>query len=57
MHVRDLVLIYENTFMQHLGNFRMHWLEPYVIQHVIETSVAQLETLNEEFFGGMVNGS
>jgi hypothetical protein len=35
----------------------MHWLGPYVIQHVTETGVAQLETLNGEVFGGMVNGS
>jgi hypothetical protein len=35
----------------------MHWLGPYVIKHVTETGVAQLETLNGEFLGGMVNGS
>jgi hypothetical protein len=34
----------------------MHWLGPYVIQHVTEASVAQLETLNGESLGGMVNG-
>jgi hypothetical protein len=28
-----------------------------VIKHVTEASVAQLETLNEEVLGGMVNGS
>jgi hypothetical protein len=28
-----------------------------VIQHVTKTGVAQLETLNGEVLGGMVNGS
>jgi hypothetical protein len=35
----------------------MHWLGPYVIKQVMETGVAQLETLNGELLGGMVNGS
>jgi hypothetical protein len=35
----------------------MHWLGPYVIQHVTEVGVVQLETLNGEVLGGMVNGS
>jgi hypothetical protein len=35
----------------------MHWLGPYVIQHVMEAGVAQLETLNGEPLGDMVNGS
>jgi hypothetical protein len=46
--VGDLVLLYDNKFMQHLGKFKMHWLGPYVIQHVTEIGVAQLETLNGE---------
>jgi hypothetical protein len=55
--VGDLVLLYDNKFMQHPGNFRMHWLGPYVIQQVTETGVAELETLNGEVLRGMVNGS
>jgi hypothetical protein len=35
----------------------MHWLGPYVIQHVTKAGVSQLETLNGEALGGMVNGS
>jgi hypothetical protein len=35
----------------------MHWLGPYVIKHVTEAGVVQLETLNGEVLGGMVNGS
>jgi hypothetical protein len=38
--VGDLILLYDVKFMQHLWKFRMHWLGPYVIQHVIETGVA-----------------
>jgi hypothetical protein len=38
--VGDLVLIYDNKFMQHPWKFRMHWLGPYVIQHVTEIGVA-----------------
>jgi hypothetical protein len=34
--VGDLVLLYNNKFMQHIGKFRMNWLGPYVIQHVME---------------------
>ena len=35
----------------------MHWLGPYVIKHVMEAGVVQLETLNGESLGDMVNGS
>jgi hypothetical protein len=52
-----MVLLYDNKFMQHLGTFRMHWLGPYVIQHITETGVSQLETLDGEVMEEMVNGS
>ena len=55
--VGDLVLLHDNKFMQHPWKFRMHWLGPYVIQQLIETFDAQLETLNGEVLEGMVNGS
>jgi hypothetical protein len=35
----------------------MHWLGPYVINHVTKAGFMQLETLNGEFLRGMVNGS
>jgi hypothetical protein len=35
----------------------MHWLGPYVIKHVMEVGVVELETLNGEALGGMVNRS
>jgi len=54
--VGDLVLLYYNKFMQHLGKFRMHWLGPYVIKYMIEAGVVQLEKLNGEVLGQMVNG-
>jgi hypothetical protein len=55
--VGDLVLLYDNKFMQHPGKFRMHWLGPYVIKEVTEAGVAQLETLNGEALKGHVNES
>jgi hypothetical protein len=57
IQVGDLVLLYDNKSMQHQGKFQVHLLGPYVIQHVTEEGVAQLETLNGEVLGGMVNGS
>jgi hypothetical protein len=41
--------------MQHPRKFLMHWLGPYVIQHVTEVGFAKLETLNGESLGGKVN--
>jgi hypothetical protein len=55
--VGDLVFLYDNKFMQHPGKFRMHWLGPYVIKYVTEAGVVQLEMLNGEVLGGLVNGS
>jgi hypothetical protein len=39
----DLVLLYDNKFLQHPGKFRMHWLGPYMIRYVTEAGVVQLE--------------
>jgi hypothetical protein len=36
---RDLVLLYENKFLQHLGKFQMHWLGIYVIRFVADAGV------------------
>jgi hypothetical protein len=55
--VGDLVLLYENKFMQNPRKFRMHWLGPYVIKYMTKVGVVQLETLNGEFLEGLVNGS
>jgi hypothetical protein len=32
----DLVLIYDNKSIQHLGKIRMHWLGPYEVKNVID---------------------
>jgi hypothetical protein len=45
----DLVLVYDNKFMKHPGNFRTHWLRPYEVAHVTEGGVAQLKTLKGEW--------
>jgi hypothetical protein len=56
-HIGDLVLLYDNKFLQHFGKFQMNWLGPYVIRFVTEVGVVQLEKLNGEIMEGLVNGS
>jgi len=34
----------------------MHWLDPYIIKHIIDGGEVQLEKLNEEIVQGRVNG-
>ena len=53
----DLVLLYDNKFMKHLGKFRTHWLGPFEVAYVTEGGVAQLKTLKGEWKDGLVNGS
>jgi hypothetical protein len=36
----DLVLVYDNEFMKHLGKFTIHWLGPYEVFYVIEGGVS-----------------
>jgi hypothetical protein len=36
----DLVLVYDNKFMKHPGNFMIHWIGPYEFSYVIEGGVA-----------------
>jgi hypothetical protein len=31
----ELVLLYDNKFLQHPRKFHMHWLGPYVIRYMI----------------------
>jgi hypothetical protein len=49
--VGDLILLYDNKFMQHPGKFRMHWLGPYMIKYVTKAGVVQLETLKGDSLG------
>jgi hypothetical protein len=41
----DLVLLYDNKFLQHPGKFRMHWLGPYEVKYVIDGGSVQLKDL------------
>ena len=52
----DLVLLYNNKFVQFLGKFCMHWLGPYQVRHVTEGGVASLERLDGTMLPTMVNG-
>jgi hypothetical protein len=44
--IRDLVLLYYNKYLQHIGKFQMHWLGLYVIQQIIEIGAMGLGTLD-----------
>jgi hypothetical protein len=41
----DLVLFYENKYLQHTGKFRMHWLGTYEVNYVIDGGYVQLKDL------------
>jgi hypothetical protein len=41
----DLVLMYDNKSIQHLGKLRMHWLGPYKVKLFIDGGVIQLKDL------------
>jgi hypothetical protein len=41
----DLVLMYDNKSIQHLGKLRMHWLGPYEVKTVTDGGVVQLKDL------------
>jgi hypothetical protein len=53
----DLVLLYDNKFLQHLGKFRMHWLGSYEMKYVIDGGFVQLKELTGTKLQGMMNGS
>ena len=53
----DLVLMYDNKFARFPGKFRMHWLGPYQVKHVIEGGDSSLATLDGIMMPTMVNGS
>jgi hypothetical protein len=53
----DLVLLYDNKFLQHPGKFRMHWLGPYEVKYVTDGGSVQLQDLTGVKLKGMVNGS
>jgi hypothetical protein len=52
----DLVLLYDNKFMKHLGKFRICWLGTFKVAYVIEGGDVQLNILNGEWKEGLVNG-
>jgi hypothetical protein len=53
----DLVLLYDNKYLQHPGKFRMHWLGPYEIKSITDGGVVQLQDLIGKEMQGLVNGS
>jgi hypothetical protein len=53
----DLVLVYDNKSLQHLGKLRMHWLGPYEVNIVTDGGVVQLKDLGGTELIRMINGS
>jgi hypothetical protein len=53
----DLVLLYDNKYLQHPGKFRMHWLGPFEIKFVTDAGAMQLQDLAGKEVQGLVNGS
>jgi hypothetical protein len=51
----DLVLLYDNKFLQHPGNFGMHWLGPYEVKNVTYGESVQLKELGGIKLKGMIN--
>jgi hypothetical protein len=55
--VGDMVLLYDNKYLQHPGKLRMHWLWPYEVKFVIYGVVVHLNVLEGKEIQRMVNGS
>jgi hypothetical protein len=53
----DLVLLYDNRYLQHPGKFKMHWLGPYQVEAITNGGVVQLKDLAGKNLRGLVNGS
>jgi hypothetical protein len=53
----DIVLVYDNKFLQHPGKFKMHWLGPYEVKTIIDGGVVLLKYLGGTELKGMINGS
>jgi len=43
----NMVLLYDSKFLKYLGKFWMHWLGPYVIQHITDGGTVQLKNLDD----------
>jgi len=55
--VGNLVLLYDSKFLKHPGKLRTHWLGPFVIHSITEAGAVQIENLQGELHGELVNGS
>ena len=52
-----LILLYDSKFVKFPGKFKMHWLGPYIIKHIIDVGTIQLVKLNGELIEERINGS
>ena len=53
----DLVLLYDNKFMKHLGKLQMHWLGPYIVHSITSGGAVQLQQLDGAVLPTFINGS
>lgn len=53
----DWALLYDGKYFKHPGKLWMHWLGPFVIQSIPDARAIQLDTLQGELYGGLINGS
>ena len=56
-HPSYFTLLYDNKFLKHPGKIFTHWLGPYVVIHVTDGHVVQLQYLAGTPFDWLVNGS
>jgi hypothetical protein len=52
----DMVLLYDNKYLQHPWKFRMHWLGTYEIKSITDGGVVQLQNLTGKEMQGLLNG-
>ena len=55
--IGDLVLLYDNKFLKHLGKIRTHWSGPYVVEYVTDGGAIKLQMLDGTPLEKLVNGS
>jgi hypothetical protein len=51
----DLVLLYDNKYLQHPGKFKMHWLGPCQVEAITNGGVVKLKYLAGKNLTGLVN--
>ena len=53
----DLVLLYDNKFMNHPGKLQLYWLGSYIVNSITSGGAIQLQQLDGAMLPNIVNGS